>query len=94
MTPMIIDSVCVVTREAPTMSARTLLAWCARRFRGATAIVDFGVTHYQWETLKFCIELAHLRVLVTPSPLTPVTPHFKRSMILGHHSTRLQEGKN
>jgi len=32
---------------------------------------------------KFCLELAHLCVLVTPSPLTPVTPRFKRSMVPG-----------
>ena len=23
--------------------------WCARRLRGATAIVNFGVAHYQWK---------------------------------------------
>jgi len=55
----------------------------ARRFRGATAIVEFGITHFQWAN-KNTFELAYLRVLVTPSPRTPVTPRFKRSMVLRH----------
>ena len=55
----------------------------ARRFRGATVIVKFIFTHYGWNNRNtFCADLTHMRVLVTPSPLTPVTPRYKRSMVL------------
>ena len=52
-----------------------------RRFRGAVAIVSFGITCYRWGTKNtICADLAHLRVLVTPSPGTPVTPRRKRPL--------------
>jgi len=52
-----------------------------RRFRGATVIVKFTFSFYKWEDKNtFCADLAHLRVLVTPSPLTPVTPRYKHSV--------------
>jgi len=57
----------------------------ARRFRGATVIAKFSFTHYKWGTKNmFCADLAHLRVLVTPSPLTPVTPRYKRQHVLDY----------
>ena len=57
----------------------------ARRFRGATVIAKFTFTYYQWgDKNTFCADLAHLRVLVTPSPFTPVTPRYKRSMVLDY----------
>ena len=33
----------------------------------------------------FCADLAHMRVLITPSPLTPVTPGYKRVAVLEYH---------
>jgi hypothetical protein len=55
----------------------------ARRFRGSIAIVKFHLTRYKLPKQNVvCLDLAHLRVLVTPSPLTPVTPRFKRTMVL------------
>ena len=57
----------------------------ARRFRGATVIAKFSFTHYKWDGKNtFCADLAHLRVLVTPSPLTPVTPRYKRHHVLDY----------
>jgi len=54
-----------------------------RRFRGATVVVKFTVCFYKWSSKNtFCADLAHLRVLVTPSPLTPVTPRYKRTLDL------------
>lgn len=55
----------------------------ARRFRGATVVIKFSFTCYKWNNKNtFCADLAHMRVLVTPSPLTPVTPRYKRAMVL------------
>lgn len=52
-----------------------------KRFRGATALVGFRVTCYKWDKNNtICADLEHLRVLVTPSPLTPVTPRRKRPL--------------
>ena len=55
----------------------------ARRFRGATGIVTFIFTHYKWpEKNTFCADLGQLRVLVTPSPRTPVTPLYGKRYVL------------
>ena len=57
----------------------------ARCFRGATVIVNFGITYFSWENKNtFCAELAHLCVLVTPSPYTPVTLRLLKRMVLDH----------
>ena len=54
-----------------------------KRFRGAIAVVKFTVTSYKWDDKNvFCIDLAHLRVLVNPSPGTPTTPRYKRKPVL------------
>jgi len=53
-----------------------------KRFRGAFVVLHFTVTSYKWEkTNTFCMDLAHLRVLATPSPTTPVTPTQKHSKV-------------
>ena len=55
-----------------------------KRFRGALVVVHFNVTHYKWDTKNtFCMDLAHLHVLITPSPATPVTPRQKHAAVLG-----------
>jgi len=55
----------------------------AKRLRGATVSIKFTFAHYGWSKSNvFCADLAHLRVLVTPSPLTPVTPRYKRTLDL------------
>jgi hypothetical protein len=57
----------------------------ARRFRGATVILKFIFTCYKWNNKNtFCADLAHIRVLVTPSPYTPVTPRYKRKHVLAY----------
>ena len=56
-----------------------------RHFRGATVVVNFGIMYFSWENRNmFCAELAHLCVLVTPSPYMPVTPHLLKRMVLDH----------
>ena len=56
-----------------------------KRFRGAIAVVKFTLTFYKWDDKNsFCLDLAHLRVLVIPSPGTPTTPHPKRKLVLNH----------
>lgn len=41
--------------------------------------VTFSITCFKWgNTNTICADLAHMRIVVTPSPLTPVTPRYKR----------------
>ena len=53
-----------------------------RRFRGAVVLLNFTFSCYKWPKKKtvFCADLAHLRVITTPSPLTPVTPRYKHTV--------------
>ena len=45
--------------------------------------MKFTFTCYKWNNKNtFCADLAHMRVLVTPDPRTPVTPRYMRTMVL------------
>ena len=57
----------------------------SKRFKGAIAIVKFNITRFTWaEKNVICADLAHLRVLITPTPSTPVTPRYPRKRVLRH----------
>jgi hypothetical protein len=61
----------------------------SKRFRGATVVIKFAFSCYKWgEKNTFCADsnLSHLRVLITPSPLSPVIPCYKRAMVLDFDS--------
>ena len=56
-----------------------------RRFRGAIAVIKFAFSFYKWgDKNTFCADLVHLRILVTPSPLSPVTPRYKRAHVVDY----------
>lgn len=54
-----------------------------KRLRGVVVAMNFTFTFYKWgKKNTFCADLSHLRVLVTPSPLSPVTPKYKRNAVV------------